>query len=181
MLASVMLFALLATSCGPKLPAAIAAAPQAAAPADADGPLRSYKLTLSGYNYSDSGISSFEVNGQGGGNLEVSIPTAGGGKSTCCAVVHGPLRAPLPVTIKWSRDVETWCEQTVLLQPPLPAKPEYFEVHFYRDGHIEIAVTESASPPRLRLERDGPGNRHANSSMNVNNDAKSSRCKLGYR
>ena len=144
-------------------------------------PDRTYNLTIAGYNYTDTGISSFEVNGQGGGNLEVSVPTAGGGKSACCVTVHSPLRAPQPVTIKWSRDVETWCEQTVLLQPPLPAKPEYFEVHFYEDGHLEVAVTESVSSPRLSLERHGPGRRHPNMNMNVNNDSKFSRCRVGYR
>jgi hypothetical protein len=145
-----------------------------------NAPARSYNLTIAGYNYTDTGISSFEVNGQGGGNLEVSVPTAGGGKSACCVSVRAPLKAAQPVTIKWSRDVETWCEQTVLLQPPLPAKPEYFEVHFYQDGHIEVAVTEGASPPRLKLERDGRGNRHAAKTSNINNDLKFSRCRLGY-
>lgn len=140
-----------------------------------------YNLTITGYNYTNTGISSFEVDGQGGGNINVSSPTSGGGGSVCCLIVRAPLRVPQPVTIKWSRDVETWCEQTVLLQPPLPEKPEYFEVHFYEDGHLEVAVTESASSPRLRLERRGPGRRHPNMNMNVINDSKFSRCKIGYR
>ena len=156
--------------------------PPAESPVSADpAPERTYSLTIAGYNYTDTGISSFEVNGQGGGNVNVSSPTSGGGGGVCCIAVHGPLGAPQPVTIKWSRDVETWCEQTVLLQPPLPAKPEYFEVHFYEDGHLEVAVTENVSSPRLSLERHGPGRRHPNMNMNVNNDSKFSRCRVGYR
>jgi hypothetical protein len=30
--------------------------------------------------------------------------------------------------------------------------PEYFEVHFYPDGHVEAAIAESPSEPRLRLD-----------------------------
>ena len=142
---------------------------------------RSHNLTIYGYNYSDSGLSSFEVNGQGGGNLEVSTPSAGGAKHICCTSIYAPLSAPKSVTIKWSRDTEVWCEQTVMLNPPLPANPKYFEVHFYPDGHIEVAVTEEASEPRLRLERDSPGSRNANEAMNVNNDDKRGVCKRGYQ
>lgn len=147
----------------------------------ADESFRSHNLTIYGYNYSDSGLSSFEVNGQGGGNLEVSTPSAGGAKHICCTSVYAPLSAPKGVTIKWSRDTEIWCEQTVMLNPPLPANPKYFEVHFYPDGHIEVAVTEEASEPRLRLARDSRGSRNANEAMNVNNDDKRGVCKRGYQ
>jgi hypothetical protein len=68
-----------------------------------------------------------------------------------------------------------------MLRPPIPAKPEYFEVHFYQDGHIEVAVTETDSPPRIVLGRSGRGTRHLNENQNVNNDAKFAGCKLGYR
>ena len=147
----------------------------------ADESFRSHNLTIYGYNYSDSGLSSFEVNGQGGGNLEVSTPSAGGAKHICCISVYSPLTAPKSVTIKWSRDTEIWCEQTVMLNPPLPADPKYFEVHFYPDGHIEVAATAEASEPRLRLERDSPGSRHADEAMNVNNDTKRGVCRRGYQ
>lgn len=157
-----------ATACGPQMPATAAPAAQA------------YNLTLYGYNYSDTAISSFEVNGQGGGNVNVSSPTTGGGGGVCCITVYSPLSEAQMVTIKWSRDVETWCEQSVRLSSPLPAKPEYFEVHFYQDGHIELAITEEPSLPRLRMERAGPGNRHSDKAMNVNNDSKLARCKFGY-
>jgi Protein of unknown function (DUF3304) len=171
--------AVLAVGCGPRSPAAVPVG-DARLAVQNESP-HSYKLTLYGYNYTDTEIGSFEVNGQGGGNLEVSVPTAGGGKSTCCVVVSAPLRTPAPVTIKWSRDGSTWCEQSVQITSPLPARPEYFEVHFYRDGHIEVAITERASPPRLQLEREHGNSRFRDEKHNMNSDSKFSRCKLGYR
>jgi Protein of unknown function (DUF3304) len=140
-----------------------------------------HSLTIYGYNYTDTEIGSFEVNGQGGGNLEVSIPTAGGGKSTCCITLFTPMLTQRSVRVKWTRDGDTWCEQDVVLKPPLPAKPEYLEVHFYRDGHIELAATAIGSPPRLQLERVHGNRRFQDEKKNVNNDAKFARCKLGYR
>jgi hypothetical protein len=142
--------------------------------------MKSYNLTIHSYNYTDSEISHFEVNGQGGGNVEVSEQTAGGGKSTCCVTVFTPFVQPQSVTIKWNRVGDIWCEQDVLLVPPLPAKPEYFEAHFYRDGHIEVAVTSNYSPAREVLAREHGNSRHKNAKLNVNNDDKFSRCKLGH-
>jgi hypothetical protein len=154
-------------------------APRKAAEAS-DGGVTVHDLTLYGYNYTDSEIGSFEVNGHGGGNVEVSIPDAGGGKSACCIAVLSPLQQAMPIKIKWTRDSETWCEQEVSLKLTLPAKPRFFEVHFYLDGHIEVAVTEESSPPRLVLQRAGRGGRYADEKKNVNNDDKFARCKVGY-
>lgn len=42
---------------------------------------------------------------------------------------------------------------------------KYFEVHFYRNGHIEVAVTEDAPEPSLRLERDSRGPRYIDEAM----------------
>jgi hypothetical protein len=77
MLALVMPRALLVASFGLKSPA-MAAVPQQKASAASDVPFRSYKLALYGYNYSDTGISSFEVNGQGGEHVNVSSPQTSG-------------------------------------------------------------------------------------------------------
>ena len=77
--------AALACGCGPSSSAS--AAPASAVVSVDDEPVKAHNLTIYGYNYTDTEIGSFEVNGQGGGNIEVSIPTAGGGKSTCCITV----------------------------------------------------------------------------------------------
>ncbi len=156
-------------------PAAAASAPRVVQVA------KPHNVTIYGYNYTNTGIGSFEVNGQGGGNLEVSIPDAGGGKSVCCVTVFTPLRKPRPVTIKWTRDGDTWCEQEVALAPLDTPNPKYFEVHFYPDGHIELAVTQESSDPRLKLDRASRGGRYEDEKLNINNDSKFARCKLGYR
>ena len=90
-----------------------------------------------------------------------------------------------PIKIKWTRDLSTWCEQEVLLQQPVPIDPKRLEVHFYQDGKIELAVTgplfgRMSSPPRLQLPAASRGGRHEDEKLNVNNDTKFARCKLGY-
>lgn len=143
-------------------------------------PFRSHGLTIYGYNYTDYGIYSFQVNGRGGGNLLPSSPYSTGGSSVCCFSLYTPMRANKTVKVKWSRGKpeDIWCELEVPLRGPLPDKPEYLEVHFYQDGHVEVAVTEEMSPPRLKLERYSNGQRHA--TGNVINDDKFARCQRGY-
>jgi Protein of unknown function (DUF3304) len=176
----ITLFVLFAQGCNSQsnIPIQAANAPESTPSAAASS--RSYNLTINGYNYTDYAIGSFEVNGQGGGNVEVSDHTSGGGKYTCCMSVYAPMASNRTVAIKWSRDGKTWCEQEAVIRPPLPATPKYFEVHFYRDGHIELAVAESDSDSRLILDRKHPNSRHVDETLNVNNDSKFARCKSGY-
>lgn len=141
---------------------------------------REFSLTIYGYNYTDSGLGNFEVNGRGGGNLSVSSLSGGGGSSACCAALYTPLPPNHKVHVKWTRHANIWCEADVPFRGPVPSNAEYLEVHFYRDGHIEIAATPDASPPRLRLERLHENSRHTDPSLNVNNDDKFARCKDGY-
>jgi hypothetical protein len=139
---------------------------------------RSYSVVNYGYNYTDTYIDSFEVDGAGGGNLAVSTPTSPGGGHTCCSTLVSGLPEGTEFVIKWSRNGERWCQQTVKLTKPIPKEPRYIEVHFYPDGKIEIEATREASPPRLKLERFSRGRRHE--TGNVNNDEKYSRCQDGY-
>lgn len=183
----------LVVGCGPALegrggvpvPAAAASAvdqdPWAVQEYEKDGMTpRRYSVVNYGYNYTDLYIDSFEVDGAGGGNLEVSIPTAGGGGHTCCSTLVSGLPEGTKFVIKWTRNIydKRWCEQIVKLAKPIPKNPRYLEVHFYLDGRIEIEASHEASPPRLKLERYSSGRRHE--TGNVNNDEKLSRCKDGY-
>jgi Protein of unknown function (DUF3304) len=162
----------------------VAAAPAASSPwavqeYEKDGRMpRRYSVVAYGYNYTDLYIDSFEVDGAGGGNLEVSVPTAGGGKHTCCTTLVSGLPEGTEFVIKWTRDRRRWCEQTVKLTKPIPTEPRYLEVHFYPDGKIEIEASQQSSPPRLKLERANYAERKE--IGNVNNDEKYSRCKDGY-
>ena len=128
-------------------------------------------LTLVGYNYTNRYIDEFSVNGNGGGNLFVSDEVNGGGKSACCvSYITGP--GDWNVKVRWQTDACTYDERTysngeknhniysffkeakVLVDPHVPDHPAYFEVHFYPDGHVEAAITEHASPSRLKLSPD---------------------------
>jgi hypothetical protein len=176
-----------ASGCTPQSAATPASTPVPVAARETDGkPPQAHNLTIYGYNYTNTEIGSFEVNGQGGGNVMISDPENGGGSGVCCVTAYSPLRQPKMVKIKWTRDLDTWCEQEVELKPPIPADAKNLEVHFYRDGHIELAVTGNwvtrmSSPPRVRLDAPSRAGRHQDQNQNVNNDAKFARCKLGYR
>jgi hypothetical protein len=149
----------------------LAACQQSASGADKpkDG---KYMLTITGYNYTDQSIGNFSVNGIGGSDVSVSTPTSGGGGGSCCIVWREGTRLPQKVRIEWDADAceytsepniygnrfETYRhfykEQYVELKGPIPKNPGYFEVHFYPDGHIEVAITELFSDPRLKLPSD---------------------------
>ena len=126
-------------------------------------------LTVTGYNYTNRSINDFTVDGASGGNLHVSSPNSGGGGSVCCSpyVVGAGARK---VKIRWAADACTYDnrkdrtgqllyvvhyfykEVTVDIAPNVPRVPRILEVHFYEDGHVEAAMTEIPSPPRLRLD-----------------------------
>jgi Protein of unknown function (DUF3304) len=146
------------------------------------GPHRTPKgmegLTLHAYNYTDSYISSYTVNGAGGGNIEVSVDSAGGSGGACCAPISADTPLPMTVEIAWKRDGDVpYCRQTVLLNGPIPLKPSEFEVHFYQDGTIQVAITDDPSIARLNLKRFNRIQRKA--SGNINNDSKLSECGYG--
>jgi Protein of unknown function (DUF3304) len=128
-----------------------------------------HALTIYGYNYTNQYIDQFSVNGQGGGNVFVSTPTAGGGKSSCCIGWTDGTPLPQTVTVRWSNatcklkvtnsnghtrevSVPLFKEEQVELSSPVPADPGYFEVHIYPDQHVEVAITQTWSDPRLKLD-----------------------------
>jgi hypothetical protein len=124
-------------------------------------------LGIVGYNYTDRAIAEFSVNGNGGGNIYLSSPDSGGGKTVCCMSVSPGTKLPLTMEVQWTWDrvenekrkvlrPEESRTATAVLTGPLPTKPTQFEVHFYPDGHVEVAVSDNYSPPRLKLERKSP-------------------------
>ncbi len=135
-------------------------------------------LTIAGYNYTDTYIDNFSVNGAGGGNLEVSDLGGGGGGGTCCAPIPQDVELPITVEIVWTRDFGMpTCKQTVLLDGPIPIELNVFEVHFYPDGKVDVAITDYPSPPRMKMDRFNYVQRKE--SHNINNDEKFSECKIG--
>lgn len=136
-----------------------------------DGPAT---LALVGYNYTTNYIDSFSVDGQGGGNINLSSPNSGGGGIVCCAL-YQPNSTPKTVTVRWQSDAcyypepssyssETYetlhafyKEKKVVVTQKSSEKPEYMEVHFYPDGSIHVIVTDEISMPLLSLQKERNG------------------------
>jgi hypothetical protein len=154
-------------------------------------PARSHSLAIVAYNYTDRYMDSFEVNGQGGGNLDISKEFSGGGKTACCVRWTDGSALPKKVTVKWvasycirhdktsdgeefRRRESLWKIADLQFNGPVPANPQNFEVHFYRDGHIELAMSESDSLPRLQLP--SPPNGYVRPGVVVNDPP----CPEGY-
>jgi len=132
-------------------------------------------LLLVAYNYTDLYIDSFAVNGAGGGNAAVSSKDYSYGGGACCAPIPENTSLPFTVEVAWKRDGDVpYCRQTVLLDGSIPSEPGAFEVHFYQDGTIQIAVTPR--PSELRLKRDRFNMAQRKDAGNVNNDGKLSNC-----
>jgi len=132
-------------------------------------------LTIVGYNYTDTYIGSFTVNGAGGGNIEVSSKTSGGGGGVCCAAIPAGAALPITIDIAWKRDGRVpWCRQSAVLDGPVPADPQYLEVHFFPDGSIMAALSDYPAPPRMQLERFSYVKRRP--SGNVDNDERFGSC-----
>jgi hypothetical protein len=139
------------------------------------------ELLIQGYNYTDDYIDSFTVNGQGGGNLFVSGPYSGGGKSVCCVSYRPGTPLPIKLKVRWvgayCMEFETskygrtnayrkglWREAEALAVDLSHGKPRALEVHIFPDGHVEAAITEGESDPRVILPRNAkferPGVQH---------------------
>jgi Protein of unknown function (DUF3304) len=137
-------------------------------------------LAINGFNYTDTVISNFSANGNGGGNIYVSSPTSGGSGTSCCIVWHPITKLPAPVKIVWLRVVngrDRWCEKTVQLKGPIPDKPTAFGVHFMPDGDIQVEITVGYPKLKLRLENFDGGRRHE--SGNMIHDEETARCRDG--
>ena len=100
-------------------------------------------VTLSGYNYTDRPIYYYSVNDVMGSNLFID---SDGAKMSCCAKVT----VGKPAVIEWmysysKKQYEAGMreeEHSTTAIVPTPQTPEahYLEVHFYPDGHVELAL-----------------------------------------
>jgi hypothetical protein len=129
-----------------------------------------HALGIVGFNYTGKYIDQFYVNGAGGPNLDPStVETGAGGSIVCCVSWRDGTPLPKTVHVRWTFDACEYTsapniygerfdtvhnffkEQEVQLKGPVPKNPGYFEVHFYPDGHIEVAITEQTSELRVLL------------------------------
>ncbi|MFO1251141.1 MAG: DUF3304 domain-containing protein [Inhella sp.] len=145
------------------------AAQTAAAPASAPAKHgKHHLLAISGYNYTDRIIDGFSVNGQGGGNIPLTVRSSRPSGSVCCVGWLDGSALPRKVTVQW---VSGYCmrphkldgDKTLIrellwsiteatLEGPVPQDPKNFEVHFYRNGRVEVAITHESSLPRVLLD-----------------------------
>jgi hypothetical protein len=151
-------------------------APAAADSARVKAPMGTrLELTLTGYNYTNRYINQFDVDGQGGGDIDVSGPRSAGNGSSCCVSYRSGATARI-VTVRWQANACKFVsyideegkkherthsylkEVKVQVDPNIPDFPRYFEVHFYPDGHVEAAMTEHESGARLVLSKDREDN-----------------------
>ena len=126
-------------------------------------------LGITGYNYTDRYIDSFDVDGQGGGNVFLSDEEGGGGKTSCC-MGYNPKRAlPIKMTVRWTWGTVEDSNQRVIrsretasyeaeLRGPVPKDPRFLEVHFMPDGTVRLLITAESSAPLVNVDR-GPEKR----------------------
>jgi len=161
-------FLLQATACQPKVPRKFGAISTAAEPPPPTG--TTLKLTIMGFNYSDKDINDFYVDGTGGGNLSVSSASGGGGGSMCCALYTTGNPAP-NIRVRWQFDACTYnirydedgtefndifsiYKTATIRVATVSSNPKYLEIHISPDGHVEAAITDEVSSPRLVLDQN---------------------------
>lgn len=122
-------------------------------------------LSLLGYNYTDRNIASYSVEdskgrGTWGGSVYLSTASSGGSGATCCVMLNKDEKKPTLINVDWTFDEiddkagnvitpEVTKHGVVSIAPPYPKDPNNLEIHFYPDGHIEAAVTQNYSAPRV--------------------------------
>jgi hypothetical protein len=131
-------------------------------------------LDLIGYNYTDRHINDYNVDGQGGGIIQLSSPTSGGSGIVCCVRLAMGRSTPIIVRVRWQVDGCTYLmkseftgstqrishyfykEEYVEVPRPKGIKPSHFESHFYPDGSVAVRLTNDISLPLLSLRELRP-------------------------
>jgi hypothetical protein len=131
-------------------------------------------LDLIGYNYTNRHIRSYDVDGNGGGDVRLSSPTSGGGGIVCCVRLSMKGKNPIIVRIRWQVDGCSYLmnsersgttqrlsnyfykEEYIEVPRPEGIKPRHLESHFYPDGSVVVRLTYDMSTPRLSLSESRP-------------------------
>ena len=112
------------------------------------------EVSVTGYNYTQRPIYTFTVNGGSGSNIFIN---GGGGSFSCCTLVTVGQLAEVDWMYSYTEKQyeaglrEESFKTTVTVPPPPPEHPQarYLEVHFYPDGHVELALVKFPGPRRL--------------------------------
>ena len=110
------------------------------------------EVSLTGYNYTDRPVHIFSVNGVMGGNI---FRDGGGGSTACCAIITIGQTVKIDYQLSTTRTqyeaglrLEDFTTTAIVPAPQTPTA-EYLEVHFYQDGHVELALVDFPGPRRI--------------------------------
>lgn len=129
-----------------------------------------YMLGIIGYNYTDSLIANYTVDGQGGGDIRLSSPTSGGGSTVCCIMFSKKPHWPIYVLVRWqnggcrenTKDNKfvgnhyRYKEATVSVDRGISSNPSDIAVHFYQDGSVKVRLSDGDDPPLVKRPENRP-------------------------
>lgn len=129
-----------------------------------------YMLGIVGYNYTDSLIANYTVDGQGGGDIRLSSPTSGGGSTVCCIMLSKKPHWPIYVLVRWqdggcrenTKDHKfvgnhyQYKEATVSVDRGTSSNPSDIAVHFYQDGSVKVRLSDGDDPPLVKRPDNRP-------------------------
>lgn len=127
-----------------------------------------YMLGILGFNYTDEYINSFSINGQGGGNIQLSSPTSGGGGTVCCVLLSKKSKWPMHVLVRWQsggcrvydkdrrygHNQHYYKEATIEVERGTSAHPSDIAVHFFKNGTVRVILSDGWEPPLLLLPQN---------------------------
>jgi hypothetical protein len=124
-----------------------------------------YMLGIIGYNYTNRTIDGFSIDGHGGGDVQVSSPTSGGGGTFCCVLFSKKPIWPIQVVVRWQsggcrvydknrpagRNYYAYKELKVNVEKGTSDYPSDIGVHFYPDSSVRVRLSEGSGMPLLQL------------------------------
>lgn len=127
-----------------------------------------YMLGIIGYNYTDNLISGFSVNGQSGGDIGLSSPTAGGGSTACCVLLSKKSKWPMHVLVRWQEggcrmydknrryghNQYYYRETEVSVERGSKENPSDMAVHFFTDGSVRVILSDGWDLPLIKLNEN---------------------------
>lgn len=129
---------------------------------------KTYMLGIIGYNYTDSYIATFSIEGQGGGFVRLSSPTSGGSGVVCCVLFSKKPEWPIQVHIRWQsggcrvyaknrqygHDRFYYKESIVNVEKGSSSHPSHIAVHFYKDDSVRVRLMDDLESPLVLLPKD---------------------------
>lgn len=134
-----------------------------------------YMRGILGYNYTDQYISSFSIDGQGGGDIQLSSPTSGGRGTVCCVLLSKKAKWPIHVRVRWQNggcrvydkdrryghNQHYFNEATVNVERGISDHPSDIAVYFFKDGAVRAILSDGWEPPLLLLSKNSAAEKNS--------------------